>query len=133
MPGAFLQYWYTLRHLRPIQLYGRFWFRRPRRRLDRRPAPPRRAASVPWVAPVPKPQRMFSPSQFRFLNQNGELQADVWNDPARTKLWLYNLHYFDDLSAEGAEWRAEWHFDLISRWITNNPPPYGDGWEPYPT
>jgi hypothetical protein len=28
--------------------------------------------------------------------------AADWNDPAQEKLWLYNLHYFDDLNALGA-------------------------------
>jgi uncharacterized heparinase superfamily protein len=48
------------------------------------------------------------------------------------KLWLYNLHYFDDLNAAGAAERRNWHRVLINRWIAENPPGYGNGWEPYP-
>jgi uncharacterized heparinase superfamily protein len=77
---------------------------------------------------------MFGPSQFRFLNVSGEIRdAAAWNDPGREKLWLYNLHYFADLCAADADSRARWHSDLIARWITENPPPHGNGWEPYPT
>lgn len=48
------------------------------------------------------------------------------------RLWLYNLHYFDDLNASGAENRADLHRRLIGRWIAENPPVDGAGWEPYP-
>jgi hypothetical protein len=41
---------------------------------------------------------MKAKDRFVFLNMEGELvDAESWNDPAREKLWLYNLHYFDDL------------------------------------
>jgi uncharacterized heparinase superfamily protein len=49
------------------------------------------------------------------------------------KLWRYNQHYFDDLDAEGAGTRAMWHRALLLRWLRENPPGKGTGWEPYPT
>ena len=55
-----------------------------------------------------------------------------WNRADWPKLWLYNLHYFDDLVADGAGGREPWHRDLIARWIEENPPADGNGWEPYP-
>src|SRR5690606_19918961 len=67
-------------------------------------------------------------------NRRGRLESPTdWNNPQREKLWLYNLHYFDDLNAYGAESRLEWHRRLIQRWIDENPPGVGNGWEPYPT
>jgi uncharacterized heparinase superfamily protein len=78
-------------------------------------------------------QTQFGPDEFRFLNEMRSLSRHGWDDPAVAKLWLYNLHYFDDLNAEGAEWRADWHRALIARWIAQNPPGKGTGWEPYPT
>ena len=57
---------------------------------------------------------------------------EVWNSPALAKLWLYNLHYFDDLNAVDANTRCLWHKSLIARWILENPPGKGNGWEPYP-
>lgn len=76
---------------------------------------------------------MLSPERFRFIGQEGELKdASGWNMPAAAKLWLYNLHYFDDLRAEGAAVRLRWHRDLMVRWIDENPPTAGNGWEPYP-
>src|SRR5262249_17076636 len=57
----------------------------------------------------------------------------AWNDPSLDRLWLYNLHYFDDLNAENCGARRDWHRALIERWIHENPPGTGTGWEPYPT
>jgi uncharacterized heparinase superfamily protein len=76
---------------------------------------------------------LLAPARFRFLNVVGEVEAAAaWNDPDTDKLWLYNLHYFDDLNAEGRDRREAWHNVLIERWIVENPPGHGNGWEPYP-
>jgi uncharacterized heparinase superfamily protein len=76
---------------------------------------------------------MLAPSQFRFLNETHAVEATAgWNDPRRSKLWLYNLHYFDDLNAIDESARASWHTALLSKWIRENPPGFGNGWEPYP-
>jgi uncharacterized heparinase superfamily protein len=48
-------------------------------------------------------------------------------------LWRYNLHYFDDLNAEDWRERVEWQRTLILRWVRENPPGHGTGWESYPT
>jgi uncharacterized heparinase superfamily protein len=77
---------------------------------------------------------MIGARTFRFLGTQREL-ADPggWNHPGWPKLWLYNLHYFDDLVADEAASRRVWHEELIDRWIVDNPPAGGNGWEPYPT
>ena len=76
---------------------------------------------------------MLAPLRFRFLSVERNLAtAEDWNCPDWPKLWLYNLHYFDDLNADGADARAEWHRALITRWIDENQPAVGNGWEPYP-
>jgi uncharacterized heparinase superfamily protein len=72
------------------------------------------------------------PGLFNLLNHRADLDAHGWDDPALDKLWRYNQHYFDDLNAEGADARASWHAGLIARWIAENPPGKGTGWEPYP-
>ncbi|EGV20641.1 heparinase II/III family protein [Thiocapsa marina] len=129
-----LRYWHTLRHLRPVQFYGRLWFRLYRPRPDLRPAPGLRAATGAWVAPTEPAVSMQGPETFRFLNaEHRVLGPSAWNDPSRDKLWLYNLHYFDDLNALDAAARADWHRALLQRWVAENPPVAGNGWEPYPT
>jgi uncharacterized heparinase superfamily protein len=63
------------------------------------------------------------------MNRN---RVGDWNNPSLAKLWLYNLHYFDDLRAEHAADRLQWHRGLMQRWLAENPPRSGNGWEPYP-
>lgn len=86
-----------------------------------------------WVSPVERETAMLSPSRFRFLNEEHDLSSDAdWNNPVWEKLWLYHLHYFDDLAASDAAARTDWRHELITRWIAENPAGRGNGWEPYP-
>ena len=79
-------------------------------------------------------QRMYGESSFKFLNKEFTLKAsEDWNAKNQDKLWLYNLHYFDDLNAINFEKRTFWHSSLIQNWIENNPIGFGNGWEPYPS
>jgi uncharacterized heparinase superfamily protein len=139
------RYFHTLRYLKPVQIYGRMWFRLYLPRPDTSPGPDLRKHQAGWRTPCPKPesiQRKFQPPTsdthppnndnnagltpvFCFLNETHALEsAEDWNNPAWEKLWLYNLHYFDDLKGL--------HQGLIRKWIQENPPGAGNGWEPYP-
>ena len=89
---------------------------------------------VAWQLPAVRAPSMLGVNVFRFLNRTHTLPAHGgWNDAALEKLWLYNLHYFDDLNAQGAHARRDLHQALIGRWIAENPPASGNGWESYPT
>ncbi len=132
MPGL-ATYLHTLRYLRPVQFYGRLWFRTVRPRVDLRPAPSLRALPGPWQEPARRRPSMTGPDRLRFLNEEHSLGASGWDPPSIEKLWRYNLHYFDDLNAEDAGSREAWHEALLRRWIAENPPGTGTGWEPYPT
>ena len=126
-------YWHTVRYLRPVQVYGRVWRRLYRPRVHRATPLRRRIPLGTWTTPAAKPVRLVGPSEFRFLNATHKVAtAADWNNAARDKLWLFNLHYFDDLSGANAGQRADWHEELIGRWISENPPSAGIGWEPYP-
>lgn len=95
--------------------------------------PPLRTPQAVWRNCPGRLPGMLSPQRFRFIGREGELKtASDWNRPDAAKLWLYNLHYFDDLRAEGATDRLPWHRDLMARWVDENPPAAGNGWEPYP-
>ncbi|MFD1298911.1 heparinase II/III family protein [Lysobacter gummosus] len=122
--------WHTVRYLRPVQIYGRAWHRLHRPRIEHAPAPAPAATDTRWTACARKPS-MLGANRFRFLNDERELAGNDWNSTKLPKLWLYNLHYFDDLNAEGASSRSHWHRELIARWIADNPPAGGNGWEPY--
>lgn len=130
-----LRYWHTLRHLKPVQFYGRLWFRLYRPRVNATAVEPlQRVPQGIWQEPATRAPSMLGSWYFRFLNLALSLPAaGGWNDVGPDKLWLYNLHYFDDLNARDAAQRATWHRDLIQRWVQENPPASGVGWEPYPT
>lgn len=82
--------------------------------------------------PVEYAASMTSESEFLLLNEAGSCDTrSAWNSPEKEKLWLYNLHYFDDLNARTAKDRRGWHRRLLTRWINENPPGVGAGWEPY--
>lgn len=125
--------WHTVRWLRPAQVWGRLWFRLTWPRPDLRPAPPVRPLAGLWHGCARAPS-MRSARRFRFLSIERELaEPRDWNRADWPRLWLYNAHYFDDLVADGASARAAWHRDLIARWIAENSPGQGHGWDPYPT
>lgn len=80
---------------------------------------------------------------FDFLNEKKSLTMPiVWEDKSLSRLWKFNLHYFD--------WAKFWleeyiqnntnnteNYDLINnlfdQWIKNNPIGKGDGWHSYTT
>ncbi len=77
---------------------------------------------------------MRGPDQFEFLNVRRRVRdRSDWNRVEWPMLWRYHLHYFDDLNAVDFRARADWHHALIERWIAENPPTIGVGWDPYPT
>ena len=131
--AGLLTYWNTIRHLKPIQFYGRLWFRFYRPRLNLAEAPGIRQMDKLWCLPAKRRQSLFNSFRFRFLNQEHLLSDTGWDPPHIDKLWRYNLHYFDDLNADGSANRTDLHRDLIIRWIQENPAGKGTAWEPYPT
>lgn len=75
-------------------------------------------------------------SQFKacFLNHTKQLDLPAdWNNESCSKLWVYNLHYFEDLLSENAKEKQNFHLHLLNIWVDQNPVGYGNGWEPYPT
>lgn len=126
-----LLYYRTLRRLKPVQIYGRVWFKLYTPKPSMAPAPPVRTVEHPWSAPIDGSQKMLSATRFRFLNEEHECRTcGDWNNPTYSKLWIYNLHYFDYLNDTDAD--AETARTIVQRWIHENPPGSGNGWEPYP-
>jgi len=124
--------WHTVRYLRPVQFYGRLWFRFKHPKPDLRPALPLRANPASWTVPASRQPSLIAPTTFRFLGTAACLDTVGWDKKEIDKLWRYNLHYFDDLNATGADERVKWHYEIIQRWVTENATGQGTGWEPYP-
>lgn len=71
---------------------------------------------------------------FLFLSESHNLNIVGWDDQSISKLWRYNLHYFDYLVQEKTtDEDIKLQFDCIENWLNNNKFGKGTGWEPYPT
>ena len=126
-----LKYFHTIRYLRPVQLVNRVWRRVKRINVAELPELAVRNRQRDLVAFNPADQCLFADGTAQFLNMRHSITA--WNDPSLEKLWLYNLHYFDDVQCKDFASRFDLHRDLLDRWISENAPMEGNGWEPYPS
>ncbi len=126
-------FFYTLLNLRRFQIIGRL---APKiyKPVGQRALSPRalngRLEVIPWREPS-----LLEAEKFTFLNETKLLKSSEtgWTADGADPLWLYHLHYFDDLHAKGCEKRSQWHRDLIEKWILENPIGVGPGWAPYST
>lgn len=133
MQARWSKLWRTVRHLKPVQIYGRVWFRLHRPKPGLAPAPALRLPVRSLEEVAHRRISMTGPGAFIFLGDTGTLSDHGWDNPALAKLWRYNQHYFDDLNAVSAADRKPWHEALIADWVAQNAPRHGSGWEPYPT
>lgn len=125
-------YFNTLKYLKITQLYyrGLKYFISPR--IDIIYAE-RSEVSGQWRVQDLYSQRFVSDTEVIFLNRTGFVNSAAdWNNPNEEKLWLYNLHYFDDLVSENSSDRRSLQLFWIKRWINDNPSEKGgNGWEAY--
>jgi uncharacterized heparinase superfamily protein len=126
------RYFHTLRSLRPSQVLGLVWKAVHRTTPDTSPAPPLCTPRV-WTAHACREPSWLSPTRRCFLNVERDVSSPTdWNSDLEDRLWIDNLHYFEDLVARNADDRRSWHTEGIARWIAENPPGTGNGWEAYP-
>jgi uncharacterized heparinase superfamily protein len=126
-------YFHTLRYLRPSQLVARAWHELRHPSPDARTAPRARSPVTEFIEACPTARNLLDEQRFEALGEShGIAGAEVWNDTGRSALWVYNLHYFDDLNAADAAQRREWHRRLLRRWVNENPAGVGIGWHSYP-
>lgn len=124
-------YWHTIRHLRAAQIWGRIRHKFHKPSVSIVPPPVVRTISLPWRR-CQRQNSQLGPARFSYLNVARTLSSpNDWNNPNWEKLWLYNLHYFDDLNSSDADEKKAWHRALMERWIQENPVGSGNGWEPY--
>ena len=129
------RYFHTIRYLKAKQIYYRIWFHLIRPNIDRTTAPNLRVLKNKFSLPIQQKQSLFNEDTFKFLNKSQSLSKIGWNENNHdvSKLWRYNLHYFDDLNAIGSSYRKIWHNELLRCWVNENKVGKGVGWEPYPT
>ena len=125
--GRVWRYFNTLRYLKLSQIIYRLLRKVPVsfKVIDLVSCPDTRLNTCLVSAPIEYPRCIIDTCNFHFLNQNVKSDlATVWNCDELPKLWLYNLHYFNDLKSVGAEKRQDLLCGVHSKCNTRN------GWIP---
>lgn len=129
------RFYHTVKYLHLQQIFYRFYyaFYRVSPASLRQEIQPVRSWKTVWFSPQAFHSTLTATGELTFLGESGQVNfPTIWNDPNRSKLWLYNLHYFDELNRLGAEVQVSQLNLLIDDWMNENPPCRGIGWEPYP-
>jgi uncharacterized heparinase superfamily protein len=84
----------------------------------------------PWYGPSYRKPCTTDGYNFVFLGRHHNVKnPDDWSKAELGMLWLFNLHYLEDLTCP--ELSFELKFSVLHRWMRNNPPGVGVGWHPY--
>lgn len=129
---------HTIRYLRPKQCVYQLYYRciPPIRCLPAITTCTRRIWKQSWSAPLSTHHILKGAQQLCFLGESIDLadpSPDFWSPATRSKLWVYNLHYFDVLNTSEAQTEPVLMNTLIDHWIVHHGSMRGVGWEPYPT
>ncbi|MEZ6854231.1 heparinase II/III family protein [Halodesulfovibrio aestuarii] len=123
---------HTVKYLRTGQLLYRIYYRFRKKRTHPFVRPSLRNWLKTWDAPVWQQITWKQPDEFCFLNVSNRIgSCSDWNNDRYLKLWLYNAHYLDVLNARDMDGHVTSQRALLTRWVSENPEPIGNGWEPY--
>ncbi len=127
---------HTIRHLMPVQIYGRPIFA-----LKRMFSPAGNPGQLCKLAAELKGRLLLQAAEdleLSFLNKAhrfapAKMQwiADHFSEKP-DKLWVYNLNYFRWLHDGQTEPHSQQNLFLILDWIEKNSSPQAESWEPYP-
>lgn len=127
--------YHTIKFLKFIQIYGRLvlYLRKPHPNFSK-PPDIRNLKISHWKPLILRANQIISNHTIEILNRKESLlNNNLWDNPEVDRLWLYNLHYFDFINSVSGSEQIELCNMLIHRWINENPPISGVGWEFYPT
>ena len=120
----------TAVHLKPIQVLNRLHRAIKTVKPRQFDTEGERTQHHEWITPTARHSTLLSDRGVSFLNIEAPWPGKLeWNDPSKTKLWLYNLHYHDGLGCSTTEQEIKDQF--ICDWIADNAAMMGVGWEPY--
>lgn len=125
-------YYHTVKYLKLRQIAYRVYYKVKEIKINQ--VPPkyleiRRGAD--FVLPILKNKKYIENDSVCFLNKSEIYNSKLWNDTSKDMLWLYNLHYFDFINTTSGEQNTV-GVSYIQKWINDNPPIAGCGWDPYP-
>ncbi len=126
-----IRLYHTVKYLKFKQVVWRLIYLLPRRRRTETSSP--KTNSIQFIH-ITKRGITKDYDHFTFLSEVNQLSLVGWDNPSQSKLWRYNLHYFDYLNQiDSGNEEIELQNNIISKWIIENPYGKGTGWEPYPT
>lgn len=124
---------HTLKYLRWPQFYFRLYRKIHKAAVTEVFSGALAPRSKEWVSCPLYNEKLTTDFSATFLSHSKKLHLPAdWNDESHSKLWVYNLHYFEDLIADNAQEKQAFHLDFLNKWIEQNPVGKGNGWEPYP-
>lgn len=124
----------TLRYLKWQQIYFRLVRKLIKPKVSERFQGSKPKRSKAWKHLTLYSSKIDNQLEPSFLNYSKKLDLPLdWNNETPSKLWVYNLHYFEDLLSDNAQEKHNFHLQLLTRWVDENPVGYGNAWEPYPT
>lgn len=131
MLGKILRVYHTIKYLKFKQIIWRIYSLFPRFFFFDNRSPKIRGINFESLSKKGITQDY---TEFTFLNETYHLTENGWDNRSLSKLWRYNLHYFDFLLQKSEEHEIiKKQKNIISKWISENPIGKGTGWEPYPT
>jgi len=132
---------HTVIYLRPSQVFYRILYSLNRSRgADRKNIENRlMRLSIPpddvkysFISGPPRDYSGVSEGRFCFLNREIQFGREIrWHDPDVSRLWRYNLHYFDFLNNQNGL-DTDLAFRMIKDWIIHNPKGVRDAWDSFP-
>jgi uncharacterized heparinase superfamily protein len=129
--NKFLRLYHTVKYLKLKQVYWRVFNFLPRL-INEVKFTPQTYFNQTSTYFLFKKRSTTDYNKFTFLNETHILKEIGWDNKSISKLWRYNLHYFDYLLQDD-NYHIQDKIILIENWIENNPFGKGTGWEPYPT
>ena len=123
----------TVKFLKFKQIYWRIIYLFPRLIAQQKKCPPTQIRKQKDFF-IPRDGITVNYESFTFLSELNNIIETGWDNPRISKLWRYNLHYFEYLLQNNSD---EMHLasqtQIIDNWIDDNHFGRGTGWEPYPT
>ena len=124
-------YFNTVKYLQLSQIFFRFKLIIPifKKKISKLPIPNRRSKLNVATYFLRHPRTIFSRKKIIFLNlESNQDISNLWNHEKKSKLWLFNLHYFRDLSNITDDSQQELMETIFQNWIEKNPIGFGVGW-----
>ncbi len=123
----------TVRRLKPVQIYGRIWFKFYKPKIKKGFfGLSLRKLSGKLITPLCAGAKWHFEKEIIFdgLNKKTHFSDDkiFWNDSKESLLTLYNRHYLDDIKDGG---KGDWNH-ILNSWEKHNPIGSFPGWSSYP-